>query len=64
MDVKIVSGDTLESLLAIIYENLGEGWRLYGTPFVVSKSMCESLPEGVDPKGKRICLMMIRNVKE
>lgn len=64
MEVMIVSSDTLEGLLGIIAERLREGWRLYGTPFVVSKDMCEELPDGVDSKGKRVCLMMVRNLKD
>lgn len=67
MEVTIVSSGSLEGLLFGkdgINEKLNEGWRLYGSPFVVDKKMCEKLPEGVDLKGKRICLMMIRNLKE
>ncbi len=62
MDVTIESGETLEGLLGGIYKRMSEGWRLYGTPFVVGKEMCEKLPDGIPKKGKRICIMLVRNV--
>lgn len=46
MEYLIVSGETLEDLVAIVNLKLAEGWRPLGGPFVVSRKLWGARPEG------------------
>ncbi len=54
----IVSGETLEALVAIVSEHLRDGWRPQGGPFVVDKELWAEKPKRI--RGQLVAQALVR----